>query len=134
MNITLLREIQQVIASRPEEFDINSWHAHGSCQTTHCIGGWAQVLTGAPQNRHANEMAELLGLDFVIDEEAAEFSIGDEIHVTDNCQAGKLFYHSNWPDEFLSCGEDDCEDHPYRNNTEAAIAFIDFFIAMNGVT
>lgn len=85
MNIELLRKIQEVIAAKPDEFDINSWHSHGVCNTTHCIGGWAQVICGAPQNRRADEMAQLLGLEFVIDVEANKFSIGDEVHVTDDC-------------------------------------------------
>lgn len=60
MNVELLRKIAAVIQEKPREFDMNGWHqsAHQygmalcdlpkdeqvSCDTTHCIAGWAQVL------------------------------------------------------------------------------------------
>ena len=66
MNIRLLRRIAKVIQEKPREFDMGYWHIDTtidwfqgehdalcglpkdkriSCTTTHCIAGWAQVLS-----------------------------------------------------------------------------------------
>lgn len=134
MNVPLLRKIQEVIAAKPEEFDINSWHAHGSCNTTHCIGGWSQVLSGAPQNKRSDDMADLLDIEFVKDENVSAY-YEDEmevVHTSDDCQAGRLFYVDSWPEQFQHCDEEDCEYHPFKDRSEAAIARIDHFIATEG--
>ncbi|MEB8381463.1 hypothetical protein NYW84_10485 [Acinetobacter junii] len=41
--IELLDQIREKILENPEHFNMSSWHSH--CGTSHCIAGWAQVLT-----------------------------------------------------------------------------------------
>ncbi|WP_334069806.1 hypothetical protein [Acinetobacter colistiniresistens] len=41
--IALLDQIREKILANPEHFNMSSWHSH--CGTSHCIAGWAQVLT-----------------------------------------------------------------------------------------
>lgn len=73
MNVRLLRKIAKVIQEKPREFDLRNWHhVRGtnsndralcdlpkekqiSCKTTHCIAGWAQVLS---PKRDCGESAE----------------------------------------------------------------------------
>lgn len=127
MNVDLLREIAEVIMSKPNHFNMNSWH----CDTQHCIGGWAQVLSNAPQTKDPEAMANLLGIEFVRETDRDIVDEGD-IHAAEGCQAGRLFYQENWPEEFIVCGDDDCPDHPYRSDAEAAAHRIDHFIATKG--
>ena len=41
--IELLDKIREKILENPDHFNMHSWHS--SCGTSHCIAGWAQVLT-----------------------------------------------------------------------------------------
>lgn len=135
MNVELLLKIAEVIQAKPDEFDIDQWHSHGTCNTTHCIGGWSQVISGAPQNSNSEEMAALLGIEFVMDARESSYYADEEnvVHAMDDCQAGRLFYADNWPDEFSVCGDEDCDEHPYGGPTAAAaIARIHHFIATEG--
>lgn len=105
MNVRLLRRIAKVI-QLPEnkgQFDINSWHRDKkggafqqstpalcdipkerqiSCTTTHCIAGWAQVLS---PKRNCKEQAYYDAMRLL------------EIGYFD---AKKLFHAQNWPSGF----------------------------------
>lgn len=124
MNVRLLRRIAKVIqlTENKGQFDMKRWHsdktANGSvaalcelpkekqisCTTTHCIAGWAQVLS---PDRDCHKPAEddamrLLGLD------------GD--------QAFRLFYADQWPKGF---GQ-------WRATASQAAARIEKFIKSKG--
>lgn len=116
MNVPLLRKIQQVIAESPAEFYMGMWHQEDSracdrlsdvndlCGTTHCIAGWAQVLS--PEHQSSTALLDgqkALGLDFV--------------------QADRLFYASRWPIRFWK---------GFQPSVENAIARIDHFIETGG--
>lgn len=47
INTDLLLEIREQITSHPETHDQNQWGRRTACGTTHCIAGWAIVLSGA---------------------------------------------------------------------------------------
>ncbi|WP_055566013.1 hypothetical protein [Streptomyces atriruber] len=47
INVDLLLEIREQITSHPETHDQEQWGKRTGCGTTHCIAGWAAVLTGA---------------------------------------------------------------------------------------
>lgn len=121
MNIELLRKIAAVIQENPRQFSIRDWHtAKGlgpfgklntipekkrvACGTTHCIAGWAQVLSSkSSHSGWAKEVAmEKLGLN--------------------EDEANRLFYADNWPRGFGG------------NNTNAVktAARIEHFIATEG--
>ncbi|KUJ70827.1 hypothetical protein ACZ90_00470 [Streptomyces albus subsp. albus] len=46
-NVTLMRAIREQITSHPETHFQATWGRYTECGTTHCIAGWAAVLTGA---------------------------------------------------------------------------------------
>lgn len=43
MNIVLLRQIMRQIEDYPRSWNQGAWH----CGKSHCIGGWAQILSGS---------------------------------------------------------------------------------------
>lgn len=114
MNVELLRKIAAVIQDKPAEFNVEFWHARGpnywgkltkettTCGTTHCIAGWAHVLSGQfPRSATMNAAPKILGLS--------------------NGQAFKLFHAENWPEEF-------CDPV----TAESAAARIEHFIKTDG--
>lgn len=143
MNVELLRNIAAVIQEKPAEFNMNSWHHaedpnydyYGialcdlpkdkqiSCDTTHCIAGWAQVLS--PDRdckvRASVDAKRLLQLD-------------DE-------QADRLFYvekdcgdTDGWPKRFRGRkkkGMDELES-AWSMTPRQAAARIEHFIATGG--
>lgn len=56
----LLRQVVNKILECPGEWDQKTWH----CGTKHCVGGWAQILGGRPQDMDATakDAMELIGL------------------------------------------------------------------------
>lgn len=46
MNVELLEKIREQIIAHPEQHDQQLWGFKADCGTTHCIAGWAAVLTG----------------------------------------------------------------------------------------
>lgn len=135
MNVRLLRKIAKVIQEKPRQFNMTYWHRNEnvamerirawdfksfeslcdipadkqiSCDTTHCIAGWAQVL--APNRKcsiPASEDAQrLLGL-------------------TEQ-QASRLFFADCWPKEFLGT------KHIWRMSPAKAAARIEHFIKTKG--
>lgn len=57
-----MRAVINKIISEPKHWNQLNWHSTGhckealSCGTTHCIGGWAQILGGGnPRDRHASD-------------------------------------------------------------------------------
>lgn len=64
MNIKLLNKVKKAILKEPRAFHMSSWHEtweegdreDGWCGTSHCIGGWAQVLSGKKKGHvHSSE-------------------------------------------------------------------------------
>lgn len=46
-NVDLMLAVREQITSHPETHDQDSWGRRGpECGTTHCIAGWAAVLSG----------------------------------------------------------------------------------------
>jgi len=39
----ILDRVREIVAGQPESLDMGSWHG---CETTHCLAGWAQHLSG----------------------------------------------------------------------------------------
>ena len=122
MNVRLLRKIAKVIQEKPREFSIVTWHRNKSvgfdkailyevpeekrvsCRTTHCIAGWAQVLS-PDHNCH----------------EAAPDDAQRLLGITDY-EASRLFYGYNWPKGFGGL----------RANAKQAAARIEHFIKTKG--
>lgn len=121
MNTKLLRKIAKVIQEKPREFGMKYWHkrrglyATGfldslpegkeiACGTTHCIAGWAQLLSpSADRSAWVRDDAQrLLGL------------TGD--------QAERLFLAEEWPRGFGG----------QRCSAAKAAARIEHFIATGG--
>lgn len=80
MNVELLRKIAAVIQEKPAEFDISDYHTEHECGTAHCIGGWAEVLSGRPQTMVFTQPRDLLELT--------------------NKEAFRLFHAQLWPEQF----------------------------------
>lgn len=124
MNVELLEKIAETIASRPNHFDISSWHnSYGVCGTTHCIGGWAQVLSGIRASTDHEEMAKLLGLKHAYD---AMY----EDSLNDDCEAARLFVVDYWAEPFLSRYRDAVDDPSER--AKVACDYIHHFIETEG--
>lgn len=71
MNVALLEKIAETIVDNCGDFDMGNWH----CGTVHCIGGWAEVLTGNEKSYSAAKKAKILGLN--VDESDRLFSLFD---------------------------------------------------------
>lgn len=100
MNTRLLRKIAKVIQEKPKEFDIGHWHREKKskkvvgmlaslpperrvcCNTTHCIAGWAQVLS---PERNLNQ--------FALDDGRRLLNLTPD-------QSARLFYAQGWPRGF----------------------------------
>lgn len=54
----LLRAAVNQIIDHPKRWKQGIWH----CGTSHCIGGWCQILGGLPESNGAGNAANLLGL------------------------------------------------------------------------
>ena len=46
MNKENFQKVLDQITAHPETWDQTDWH----CGTTHCFAGWAQLLSGQPEN------------------------------------------------------------------------------------
>jgi hypothetical protein len=95
MNKKLFERIAAVIEQAPEDFDMSSWEGRRRnedgeiCGTTHCIAGWAIVLsTGQNFLRQWSDYPEK-----VSNEAARLLEISEE-------QADSLFHVFSWPGEF----------------------------------
>jgi hypothetical protein len=128
MNVRLLRRIAKVIQEKPKEFNMSSWHRDKvaaragiwsasvdalcelpkerriSCTTTHCIAGWAQVLS---PDRNCKELAEVDAMRLL------------DIHPE---QAMRLFHGCNWPSGYGK----------WRATAAQAAARIEHFIKTKG--
>jgi hypothetical protein len=130
MNVRLLRRIAKVIQEKPKEFDMSYWHTDRTdgiadslcglpkdrrvgCSTSHCIAGWAQVLsTKRDCAMHAEDDAQrILGL-------TAE-------------QSDRLFYvggatTGGWPQRFRG------RKYEFSPTAKQAAARIEWFIKTKG--
>jgi len=129
MNVRLLREIAKVIQEKPRQFNMRFWHLDKknklfswsdgikadalcelpedrriACTTTHCIAGWAQVLS---PDRKCKVKAE---------KDARRL-----LELTPK-QAYRLFYADNWPKGF---------GH-WKSTAKQAAARIEHFIKTAG--
>lgn len=99
MNVRLLRRIAKAIVENPRQFDMDTFHkskGYGSacvladipekeqhsCNTTHCIAGFAQILSSKSDYKMdaALDARRLLDIDHVA--------------------AARLFYCDAWPEQF----------------------------------
>lgn len=111
MNVELLRKIAAVIQEKPDEFDMKDFNASlHDCGTTHCIGGWAAVLSGVTNTDAARKN---LGLDKDQWDRLCYVDADNE-------------YGGCWPTKFW--GEDD----PWKPTPQQAAARIEHFIATEG--
>ena len=55
----LLREITKIILENPESLEMGSWH---TCETTHCLAGWACHLNPVAKKLEKTHCAEIAGL------------------------------------------------------------------------
>jgi hypothetical protein len=123
MNVELLRKIAAVIQEKPAEFNMQSFHEKAeeewseefelrdaeenkwiSCTTTHCIAGWAQLLS---PERDISKDAE-----------------GDAARLLELSreQSDRLFFGFNWPKGFSGS----------LASPQEAAARIEHFIATGG--
>jgi hypothetical protein len=135
MNVRLLRKIAKVIQEKPRQFKMTYWHnndavitdmrARGdwrslealyvlpkekqkSCDTTHCIAGWAQVISKDrnckwPAEQDARRLLEL-----------------------SKSQASRLFFANEWPYQFRGVKDD------WKMSPAKAAARIEHFIKTGG--
>ena len=93
MNVELLEKVITKIHQEPQYLDMNDFHS--PCGTTHCIGGWAQMIVeGHTYNRSGEEgichFAKLLDLDY-----------GNDKYISEGTEADRLFFVGNWPEQFV---------------------------------
>lgn len=105
MNVELLEKIAEVIVNDPAHFDMNYFTHETACGTTHCIGGWAETISGV----HDYE----------------DYSGATALEM-DGDQASRLFFADEWPERFQ--GEKD----PWSPTPKQAAARIRHFIATDG--
>lgn len=86
----LAAAVNQII-QHPETWKQSQWH----CRTSHCIGGWCQVLAGLPESNEAyQEVPQLIGLslsdaDWLFAPERSLTEIHHFAHAFINDQIGK---------------------------------------------
>lgn len=113
MNVELLRKIAVVIQEKPQLFDMLHFSSDTKRGTAHCIGGWAEELTGKDK---------YTALDIPV------------------MQAARLFYVCDgmgeplWPRRFLGRKKKGMshEVSKWRPTPKQAAARIEHFIATNG--
>ena|ERR1700728_4187244 len=135
MNVKLLRKIAKVIIEKPRQFDMSRWHHNKkarehdwsrgvyesytalcdlpqekqiSCDTTHCIAGWAQAIS---PDRKCKTPAE---------KDAKRL-----LQITPS-MANRLFYCDNWPEQFQ--GKRDT----WKPTRKQAVERIKHFISTEG--
>lgn len=113
MNVELLEKIAEVIVEKCGQFDMDTWHGEG-CGTAHCIGGWAEVLTGSEPGYSLIAKAQLLGIGYGLNDS----------------QAGRLFYLDCWPEGFRNAYRD--EERDPLAKAKIAADRIRHFIATDG--
>jgi hypothetical protein len=104
VNIPLLEKIAEIIIAEPENFDMGHFH----CGTSHCIGGWAEILTGTPNY------------------ESPSYHVGQAALELTDAQAYALFYSSCWPKRFKP------EKLFTTPTPEQAVEYIRYFIEKDG--
>lgn len=111
MNVELLRKIAAVIQEKPELFDMQYFNWRNSCGTSHCIGGWAEDMTGLPMQEALNISNLEARRLFYVDGDFSDEEEGDE---------------GGWPKQFHGVPE------PWKPTPQQAAARIEHFIATNG--
>lgn len=136
MNVKLLKQIAEVIIEKPRQFNMHYWHRNEkvraknidfgvdkdyealcdlpaekqiSCDTTHCIAGWAQALS---PNRKCKSPAE---------KDARRL-----LEITPS-MAKRLFFCNLWPDQFRGKRGD-----LWKPTRQQAVGRINHFIATEG--
>lgn len=131
MNVPLLRQVQEQILREPDSFAMDHWVNENACGTVCCIAGWAVGVGLADQSRSAIYEALLL-----TEFDRLEIAIGSPPSVAiallgiDRTEAARLFYASEWPENFRQAWETHYGSPKAR--AEVASARIDFFIATQG--
>lgn len=127
MNIELLRQIQDKIRQYPESFNMITWHSSSSCGTTHCIGGWCDVLSYPDKEFVDDPCYWLTGKERQV---LLDISIDQYVRL---CHADK------WPKQFQGTEIFPAESRysmpslaVWNVTPEQAIARIDHFINTNG--
>jgi len=94
---------------------MGDWHQEKSCGTTHCIAGWAQVLSGRKQDYDG------------------AYADGQEVLGLTEEQAERLFYitsgaYGDWPEQFKGEGE----GKKWSPTPQQAVDRIEHFILTEG--
>ncbi|WP_051819243.1 hypothetical protein [Streptomyces sp. NRRL S-920] len=88
INTDLLLAIREQITSHPEAHDQREWGVRTECGTTHCIAGWAAVLTGATIDWRGSEGGHRV---YLVDDEDPEVYAAGMLGL-DHDEAHSLFY------------------------------------------
>lgn len=116
MNVDLLLKVKERILVDPDHFGMDHFIFESVCQTTRCIGGWAQHLAGDRAYRQ------------VFRDDAGYALPGQrELGLTDH-EAARLFYIEEWPMYFSAYSG---TGHRSTTAKNAALR-IDHFIATEG--
>src|SRR5262245_26301554 len=95
MNTQMLYKICNIIMKHPERFDMHFWHSRTVCGTSHCIAGWAEVLTYG-ERPHPATWEDHLNAPWPPDPE----EIGCEVLDLTHAQGKRLFHVEYWPIKF----------------------------------
>lgn len=140
MNIKLLKKIRREILRRPKQFNMNYWFRYSPkeishCGTSACIAGWA--LTFGQKTTKPIDAAKSLESEFGT---AFIFQLGrwnanitkqaEELLELTELQAQKLFFHTEWPENFKKAY---IHGKTSTARAKAAAARIDHFIATEGM-
>lgn len=126
INTELLIRIKDRLLAEPENFEMQSWH----CGSTHCIGGWAQVIAGTPVSADVPSDSSALGL-------TGYKECPGELLNLDEDQASRLFLLYAWPSQFCDPILDECRNDVMNPDWRKHLARIsadriDHFIATEG--
>ena len=117
--LPLLRKVLEHITAHPEEHDQNYWGYRSlllGCGTTHCIGGWALVLSGADL---AWATSGDLALAVVDGQVSVPLTGAQKVLGLTDGEAGRLFYAKNL-DRAWVVVEDITDGVLLRSEVEAA--------------
>lgn len=92
INTDLLLQIREQITAHPETHDQDQWGRRTECGTTHCIAGWAAVLSGANLDWRKNEFG--VGLLCFVNEHDPGVYAAALLGLSCD-EAGALFYQGN---------------------------------------
>lgn len=95
MNIELMKRVRDQITQRPETHDQNHWGRRTECGTTHCVAGWACVLSNVELDWDTYTDDNDTGFSYGTSDGISIDKVARSLLRLNNDQADQLFWADN---------------------------------------